>query len=135
MTTASSRLIAGPAEYFRAKLEYEIFPAGLKTILDRTPRLVCVVDVRERSAYDDGHIPGARSVPIDELVSSFASLPKDRILVACGEDLACGLAARAALELAQKGFRVQNLTGGVEEWRRKGYPLETSPGEAASQAW
>jgi rhodanese-related sulfurtransferase len=135
MPTTSSNSTMGPVEYFRAKLEHEIDPLGLKTILDRTPHLVCVLDVRERADYDDDHIPGARSVPIDALVSSFASLPKDRILVTCGADLACGLSARAALEMAQKGFRVQSLIGGLGEWRRRSYPTETSPGEATSQAW
>ena len=43
MTTAPMPL--GPADYFRARLDYEIAPVGLKRILDRTPSLVCVLDV------------------------------------------------------------------------------------------
>ncbi|MFI5361034.1 MAG: rhodanese-like domain-containing protein [Elusimicrobiota bacterium] len=135
MSTTAAKLIEGPVEYFRAKLDYEMTPTLLKTLIDATPRNVFVVDVRGREAYDEGHIPGARSVPIDVLVPSLAALPKDKLLVACDADLACDLSTRAALELAQKGFRVQTLIGGLAEWSRRGYPVESTPPDGPSQAW
>jgi rhodanese-related sulfurtransferase len=135
MKTETSKLIVGPVEYFRAKLEYEITPYGLKKVLDKAPETVCVVDVREREAYDAGHITGARSVPLDSLVTALASLPKDRVIVTCCSDLACDASEQAALELAQKGFRVQQLKGGLAEWSRRGFPVEATPRPAESQAW
>lgn len=135
MTTTITKLVVGPVEYFRARLEYEIAPRGLKSILDRTPNNVHVVDVRERGEFDLDHIPGAWSVPVDALVSAFSSLPKDKMLVVCGEDLTDEQSARAALELAQKGFRVQRLIGGMAEWRRNGFPMETTGNDSPSQAW
>jgi rhodanese-related sulfurtransferase len=135
LTTASSQHITGPVEYFRAKLEFEITPAGLKKLLDRLPNNVYLVDVRGVEQYDAGHIPGARNIPLETIPSSFYSLPKDRMIVTYCADLACGLSPQAALELAQKGFQVQHLVGGFAEWSRKGFPIETSPPPAPSQAW
>ena len=135
LTIASSKLLTGPVEYFRAKLEYEIAPASLRKLLDRMPNNVCIVDVRDAEQYDAGHIPGARNIPMETLVSAFYSLPKDMMIVTYCADLACGLSPQAALELAQKGFQVQHLIGGFEEWSRKGFPIETAPSSAPSQAW
>lgn len=135
LTAASSKLMIGPVEYFRAKLEYEITPAGLKKLLDTLPHNVCVVDVRAAEAFDAGHIPEARNIPLETLVSSYYSLPKDKMIVTCCADFVCGLSSQAALDLAQKGFQVQQLVGGFAEWSRKGFPVETAPSPAASQAW
>ena len=122
-TALQSKLITGPVEYFRAKLEYETGPYGLMALIDASPNNVCVVDVRDRTAFAEGHIPGARNIPIDSLVAALSSLPKDKTIVTYCGDIACGLSPRAALELAQKGFRVQHLLGGIAEWTKKGYPV------------
>ena len=135
LTTASPKLLTGPVEYFRAKLEYEITPAGLKKLLESLPNNVCLVDVRGTEQYAAGHIPGARNIPLETLSSTFYSLPKDKMIVTYCEDLACGLSPQASLELAQKGFQVQHLIGGFEEWSRKGFPVGTEPSTAQSQAW
>jgi rhodanese-related sulfurtransferase len=134
LTSAAAKLVTGPVEYFRAKLEYEITPGGLKKLLENPPNNVCVVDVREAEQYDAGHIPEARSIPLASLVSYFYSLPKDMMIVTYCSDIACGLSTQAALELAQKGFQVQHLIGGFAEWTRRGFPVETAA-SAPSQAW
>lgn len=137
LTTISSKVMTGPVEYFRAKVEYEITPDGLKKLLDNPPNNVCVVDVRGAAQFGAGHIPGARSIPLEALASAFRSLPMDKMIVAYCEDLACGLSLQAALELAQVGFQVQHLVGGFAEWCRRGFPVEAAPAPSLdpSQAW
>lgn len=114
------------AEYLRAKLEYEASPYALKTLLDATPEKVYLIDVRESDAFAQEHIRTAANIPAEEIVSRLASLPKDRTLVTYCWDITCALAPKAALELAQKGFKVQFLAGGLEEWKRKGFPVVKS---------
>jgi rhodanese-related sulfurtransferase len=135
MESTASKVMTGPVEYFRAQLEYEITPGVLDKLLGEPTNNVCVVDVRDAAQFDAGHIPGARNVPLDSLPSSFYTLPKDKMIVPYCTDLACGMSAQAALELAQKGFRVQRLIGGIAEWSRRGFTLEASESSGASQAW
>jgi len=114
-------------DYFAAKLAYETTPSELKEWLERTPGRIFVVDIRACEAYDAGHIPGARNIPIEDIVAAYAALPKDRTVVTYCGDSACGQSLKAALELAQKGFRVKRLLGGLAEWSRRGYPVEMTP--------
>jgi rhodanese-related sulfurtransferase len=90
-------------------------------MLDKDSALV--LDVRERDAYAKEHIPGARSLPLDEIPANFGRLMKDRRIVAYSWCLACPMATRACLELAEKGFRVQLLIGGIDEWMRQGFSV------------
>jgi rhodanese-related sulfurtransferase len=137
MTTMHARAITtGAVEYFREKLAYEATPYGLKKMIDDAPTEVLVIDVRDAESFADAHIPGARSVPLETLVPTLSSLPKDRLIVTYCGDIACAMSTRAALELAQKGFSVQRLLGGLTEWTRKGYPVEAGEGAPeSSQAW
>lgn len=113
----------GAAEYLRAKLEYEATPYGLMTTLETEPEKVLVLDVRDRDAFEEEHIRGAVNVPATEIVSRLSGLPKDRTVVTYCWDMTCALAPKAALELAQKGFKVQFLAGGIAEWKHKGFPI------------
>jgi len=137
MKTMHARaMTTGAVEYFRERLAYEAAPQSLKSLLEERPNEVVLIDVRDADSFSDGHIPGARNIPLDRLVASLSGLSKDRLIVTYGADIACSLSPRAALELAQKGFRVQHLLGGLTEWARKGYPVEAEgmPHER-SQAW
>ncbi|MFI5347716.1 MAG: rhodanese-like domain-containing protein [Elusimicrobiota bacterium] len=128
MTTTKTKA-TGPsaAEYLSAKLELETTPSELKKMLERDRNGVFVMDIRAPEAYADGHIPGARNVPLDGLGESYPDLPRDRLIVAYCEDLACGQSLLAVLELAGTGFKVKRLLGGLAGWRRKGYPVEPMP--------
>jgi rhodanese-related sulfurtransferase len=114
----------GAAEYLKAKLDYEASPYGLMQTLETSPGSILLVDVRDEEAFRQEHILGAANIPAAQLVTRLADLPKDRTIVAYCWDMTCALAPKAALELAQKGFKVQFLAGGIEEWKRKGYAVK-----------
>jgi rhodanese-related sulfurtransferase len=121
---AQSKAPIAAAEYLKAKLDYEATPYGLKTALETTPGNVVIVDVRDEEAFRKEHILGATCIPAAEIVKRLAELPRDRTIVTYCWDMTCALAPKAALELAQKGFKVQFLAGGIEEWKRKGFPIK-----------
>lgn len=85
-----------------------------------------LVDVRDPHEWSDGHLPGARNVPLDRLrTDPRAHLPRDRVLLVCARG-ARSLTAAAAAESA--GVReVYSLTGGTLAWRAAGLPIESPP--------
>ncbi|MBI4505927.1 MAG: metalloregulator ArsR/SmtB family transcription factor [Chloroflexi bacterium] len=84
---------------------------------------VAVVDVRPVVEYRQGHILGARSVPLAELERRLAELPRDREIVAYCRGPYCVFADEAVRLLRQHGFRARRLTDGFPEWRAAGYPI------------
>jgi rhodanese-related sulfurtransferase len=116
----------GAAEYLKAKLDFEATPYGLKETLENSPGDVVLVDVRDEESFRREHILGAANIPAAQLVKRLADLPRDRTIVTYCWDITCALAPKAALELAQKGFKVQFLAGGIEEWKKKGFPVKAA---------
>jgi rhodanese-related sulfurtransferase len=80
-----------------------------------------LVDVREQYEWDAGHAPDALLMPMSELESRFTELPaQGTLLVICHTGYRSLIAARA---LAEAGFTVQNVVGGMSAWARAGGPL------------
>ena len=79
-----------------------------------------LVDVRPEAEYLAGHIEGARSLPVDELVPRILELPADRLLVACCRGPYCAFAADAVVLLRSNGLRAVRFEDGVAEWRTDG---------------
>ena len=74
------------------------------------PDSALLVDVRDPDEFDEGHIPGAVNLPLNELRARLGELPRDRELW-----LYCRVGQRgyyAARILMQHGFKVKNLSGG-----------------------
>ncbi len=83
-------------------------------------RDVAVIDVRELSEWDDGHIPGALHLPMFEAVARRAEIPDDRPrAVLC----AGGLRSSAVIGALQRhGLGAfHNVTGGMSAWVKAGY--------------
>jgi rhodanese-related sulfurtransferase/DNA-binding transcriptional ArsR family regulator len=84
---------------------------------------VTVLDVRPAEEYRAGHIPGALSVPLDELKQHLKDLPKDREIVAYCRGPYCVMAVKAVKLLRKKGYQAQRMELGVTDWRARGWRI------------
>jgi len=85
---------------------------------------VTVLDVRPAEEYEAGHIPGALSVPLDQLQEILAKLPDDQEIVAYCRGPYCVLAVKAVEVLRAKGFNAIRLEESVQDWRAMGLSIE-----------
>jgi rhodanese-related sulfurtransferase len=78
---------------------------------------VVLIDVRPAEEYASGHIPGAKSIPFDELEQRLQELPKDREVVAYCRGPFCAYAHEAVHRLNGAGISARRLEEGWPEWR------------------
>ncbi|WP_010495234.1 ArsR/SmtB family transcription factor [Paenibacillus elgii] len=94
-------------------------PIGLEELLKRMERgEVVLLDVRPQDEYETGHIPGAISIPMEDLENHLASLPTDKEIVAYCRGPYCLMSAQAVEILKNKGIQASRLEEGVIEWKR-----------------
>ena len=86
---------------------------------------VTVLDVRPMEEYRAAHIPGAISIPLEELNSRLGELPAGREIVAYCRGAYCVLAYRAVDLLHSTGHRARRLKDGMLEWRLVGLSVDT----------
>jgi rhodanese-related sulfurtransferase/DNA-binding transcriptional ArsR family regulator len=84
---------------------------------------VTVIDVRPAAEYAAGHIPGAISIPINQLEERLAELPVGSEVVAYCRGPYCVFAHDAVRLLRTEGLPARRLTGGMPEWRLAGLPV------------
>ncbi|MEU1706765.1 rhodanese-like domain-containing protein [Streptomyces sp. NPDC005706] len=126
---------AAPAEaaaHFRASLAFHADVSDVAAALAAggDPGFV-LVDSRSAESWDQGHIPGAVHLPT-ALVPEQAERLLDKavpVVTYCWGP-GCNGATRAALALAELGYRVKEMLGGFEYWAREGLPYETWQGGA-----
>lgn len=71
-----------------------------------------IIDVREDDEFESGHIPGAKSLPLSQFPME---LDKDKsYYVVCQSG---GRSSMACQLLAQNGYDVTNVMGGMSAWR------------------
>ena len=121
--TVSATLTAqqdGTAEPPAKKLPGILAWLEVKSLLSQG-RIV-LVDARERTAFEAGHIPGAVSLPLSELnerIGDFtAKYPKNTALVVYCSNINCHMSHSVATALAQQhGYvDVREMPGGYAEW-------------------
>lgn len=97
----------------------------LKARLDWGEPALTIIDVRDRSLFNNSHIVGALSMPAPELVHrAMDSLEPNRDLYVYGET--DDETVEAARQLRAAGFNnVSELRGGVAAWKAVGYPVES----------
>ena len=98
----------------------------LKARVDSRATDLVVLDVRERDAYEEGHIPSARLLPRGQLelrVNQDLPDPTLRILAYCEIGRISTLAAATLREMGYQ--RAVALDGGMKAWREAGFPVKT----------
>jgi glyoxylase-like metal-dependent hydrolase (beta-lactamase superfamily II)/rhodanese-related sulfurtransferase len=98
--------------------------AELQSRIAAEPLALVVLDVREKEAYEAGHIPGARLLPRGQLelrVDKELPDPTARIVACCEFGR---ISTLAAATLRTMGFqRAVALDGGMKSWVEAGYPV------------
>lgn len=108
-------------------------PLGTVTNTDvaqLAPRLakseVTVVDVRNRSEYDAGHLPGSLHIPVGYLAERLAEIPRDKpIVVQCQSGARSAIATSVLQKLGVSD--AANLVGGFVAWKNAGNEVVTEP--------
>jgi rhodanese-related sulfurtransferase/predicted transcriptional regulator len=80
---------------------------------------VLLLDVRPSAEFEFGHITGAVSVPMDELLCCLKDFSKEKEIVAYCRGPFCVLADEAVKVLSEQGYKVRRLDEGYPEWRIK----------------
>ena len=96
-------------------------PEGLKKVIDSQDSKFAIVDVRDESSYNRGHIPTAINIPFGHISDTKNPPSKEKYLI-----LYCygGRSSRAAgKRLKANGYKYIFVWGGIKNWP---YELETS---------
>ena len=103
--------------------ELEVPAVSVKSIPDPLPEGLVVLDVRELHEWAEGHIAGAKHVPLGDLMERRGELdPEVQTLVVCHVG---GRSARATAYLVSNGYSAVNLDGGMIAWENAGRPTTT----------
>ncbi len=82
----------------------------------KPPDELTLLDVRQPNEYEAGHIPGARLIPLPDIVSRLGEIDSNKATV-----VYCAVGGRsriAAQMIAAQGFsEVYNLSGGFKAWK------------------
>lgn len=82
-----------------------------------------VLDVRERSEWNEDHIVAAMHIPFHQLSAHLDELPSNKpIATICGGGVRSSIAASL---LQANGFEPINISGGMDAWKRSGFPVVT----------
>ena len=83
-----------------------------------------ILDIRTVADYKNGHIKGAKNIPLSDFAASVDGLSGDKaepVLIYCNS----GSTVTRAIKLLKKaGFeKVNNLEGGIAAWKEANMPL------------
>lgn len=95
-----------------------------------------LVDVRDEQSYQECHLPHAINLPGRRIqAETTADWDRNQVVVTYCWGPACNGATKAAARLAQLGFHVKEMLGGIEYWRKEGGAVEGTLQEDAPLYW
>jgi len=119
------RTIEKQLQFYRDKLLYEIDSWDLAEMI-KSDADVVVIDARSQEAYAAEHIAAAVNLPHRGMTfDSTRGLDPQKTYVTYCDGIGCNASTKGALKLTQLGFNVRELLGGIDWWKRDGYPIES----------
>lgn len=112
-------------QHYERKLAYETDSWDVKVALEGNEKII-VIDARSPQAYATERIPGAVNIPHRQMnPESTASLDKAALVVTYCDGIGCNASTKGALAMTKLGFRVKELMGGLDWWKRDGHPTSS----------
>ena len=111
-------------KHYTDKLEFETDSWDLQTALDQGEKVV-VIDARSAPSYQKEHIPGAVNLPHRTMTEETTRhLDRSALIVVYCDGIGCNASTKGALNMSRLGFRVKELLGGLDWWKRDGYKTD-----------
>lgn len=119
-------------KHYADKLAYETDSWDLDQAR-KSGKKVVVVDARSADSFAAEHIPGAVNIPHRTMsTESTAEIPRDALVVTYCDGIGCNASTKGALNMTRLGYSVKELLGGLDWWKRDGYP--TAGAKATAEA-
>ena len=115
--------------FFAARLTFQTDVSDVHAALESGSPGFVLIDSRGEAAWQQGHVPGALHLPtaaIPGRAGQLLDLAVPVVTYCWGPG--CNGATRAALALAELGYEVKEMIGGIEYWIREGFAVETAAG-------
>jgi rhodanese-related sulfurtransferase len=119
-------------KHYSDKLAFEIDSWDLKVALDAGERVV-VIDARSAESYHEERIPSAINIPHRTMSEETTKqLDRQALYVTYCDGIGCNASTKGALQMAKLGFRVKELIGGIDWWKRDGHPTTSAKAKTAN---
>jgi rhodanese-related sulfurtransferase len=123
---------AAAAAFFAAELAYDVDPDDVAVDLRAGATAgYQLIECRGPQKFGELRIPGAINLPywtIDEHTT--ATMDREILHICYCESFQCNAATQGALRLAELGFQVKRLAGGITTWQAAGFPVEGARAQA-----
>jgi rhodanese-related sulfurtransferase len=107
--------------YYSHKLEYEIDSWDLN-IAREGGENITLVDTRSPEAFQREHIPDAINIPHRTMSpETTGHIDRNALVVTYCDGIGCNGSTKGAVNMLKLGFRVKELTGGLDWWKRDGH--------------
>ncbi|MGH8806685.1 MAG: rhodanese-like domain-containing protein [Noviherbaspirillum sp.] len=115
-------------QHYLDKLAYETDSSDLNAALKANENII-VIDARSAEVYAIEHIPGAVSLPHRTMSEETTRhLDRNALIVTYCDGIGCNASTKGALNMTRLGFKVKELKGGLDWWKRDGYPTSGTQG-------
>ncbi|WP_243740029.1 rhodanese-like domain-containing protein [Aureibacillus halotolerans] len=112
-------------QHYSNRLAVETDVSDVQHDLEHGVENFVLLDVRSKQHYDECHAKGAIHLSYHEMnEATLAPYGKDTLFVVYCWGPQCNAATKGAARLSELGFKVKEMLGGIEYWRKASGPVE-----------